>query len=323
MVDIDKIKVSSRLDDIIENSVDEGYSYVCKQRIKRKNVMLRVAAVILGFSLLGGVFQNQVSAEVRLAIMKIEDYLGLDRSLDDYKSIVEKTISKNGITMQLNEVILDNDEVIVSYTVMSQEDLDEDKDIVTSGDVYINGKKLSNGSTGGSVKGENNTREVVLCHDLNEKVDDEELDVSIKFNEVYIGGNEITGPWEFNFKSSIDKLNKSVECKKLNKTFMLDNGEKITFTEYRKNDVGEKIYYSIEGKKELYALELKGYDEQGNEVEFYNSNEKKTSGVMKKQSGNIEYSSRLKLKLYAAKYPEKSEEMKLSYSQVGEEFTID
>ena len=131
MVDIDKIKVSSRLDDIIENSVDEGYSYVCKQRIKRKNVMLRVAAVILGFSLLGGVFQNQVSAEVRLAIMKIEDYLGLDRSLDDYKSIVEKTISKNGITMQLNEVILDNDEVIVSYTVMSQEDLDEDKDIVT------------------------------------------------------------------------------------------------------------------------------------------------------------------------------------------------
>ena len=245
MVDIDKIKVSSRLDDIIENSVDEGYSYVYKQGIKRRNVMLRVAAVILGFSLLGGIFENQVSAGVKLAIMKIEDYLGEDRNLDDYKSIIEKTISKNGITIQLNEVILDSDEVIVSYTVMSQEDLDEDKDIVTSGDVYINGKKLSNGSTGGSVKGENNTREVVLCHDIYEKIDEGELDVSIKFDEVYIGGNKITGPWEFNFKSSIDELNKSVECKELNKTFTLDNGEKITFTEYRKNDVGEKIYYSI------------------------------------------------------------------------------
>lgn len=323
MVDIDKINVSSRLDNIIENSVDEGYSYIYKQRIKRKNVMLRVAAVILGFSLLGVVFQNQVSAGVKLAIVKIEDYLGVDRSLDDYKSIIEKTISKEGITIQLNEVILDSDEVIVSYTVMSQEDLGEDKDIVTDGDVYINGKKLSNGSTGGSIKGENNTREVVLCHDVNEKIDDGELDVSIKFDEVYIGGNKITGPWEFNFKSSIDELNKSVECKKLNKTFTLDNGEKITFTEYRKSNVAEKIYYSIEGKKELYALEVKGYDEQGNEVEFYNSNEKKTSGVMKKQSGNIKDSNRLKLKLYAAKYPEKSGEMKLSYSQIGEEFTIE
>ena len=58
-------------------------------------------------------------------------------------------------------------------------------------------------------------------------------------------------------------------------------------------------------------------------MEFYNSNERKTSGVMKKQSGNIKDSRILKLKLYAAKYPEKSGEMNISYSQIGEEFIIE
>lgn len=325
-VNIDEIKVSSKLDDVIKSAIDEGYNKkASKNNIKiRKGLVAATVAATLGFTLFGTNFGNEVIASVRLAMFDIGNYLGVNEDLEDYTTVVNDSVSKNGITVQLNEVILDKDEVIVATTVKSDTVLGEAGDILVFGDVYVNGRKLSSGAGGSSKQIDEYTMEDVLSYNLDEELPSGDLNIEIKYREaLFDGEKEIRGPWKFEFKANGDALAINTHEVKMDTSFVLENGQKINFNEYRSNDLGQKIYYSIEGKDKPYDLELRGYDDLGNEVTFYSSVERKESGIMKKGSPISNEAKALTLTLYAVPFPEESGRMSNDFKQVGDEFTIE
>lgn len=332
---IDEINISSKLDDVIKNSVYEGYKKNLnenlpnkKQKKFNKNIVAAAIVVIMGSTLIGSLFSKEVVATVKLAMFDIKNYLGVSNNLDEYSTIVNEAISKNGITVQLNEVILDKDEVIVSTTVKSDERLNNNSSIMMFGDVYINGKNLSGSSTGSGKQIDDYTEENVISYTLDEELNNGDLYVEIKYDKVLltIDGTEkeINGPWSFKFISNGDALSTNTNSINLNNSFTLDNGQKITLTEYKSNPVGEKIYYSIENKDKnnIYSLELRGYDDLGNKVEFYSSHEEMTTGLMKNQTEISKDAKVLTLKPYAVAFPKQSGQMSHDYKEIGEEFTI-
>lgn len=336
-INIDDIKVSSKLDDIIKNSVDEGFE---KSSNKNKNMLNRrngksrksiVAAAIIvavGATVFGSIFRNEVIAAVKLTMFDIKNYLGVNKDLDEYKTVVNEAISKNGITIQLNEVILDKDEVIVSTTIKSDKKLDKDIGLMAFGSVYINGKEASGASSGGSKQIDEYTQEMVLSYGLNNELKSGDLYIEIKYDEVTLlidsKENNIKGPWSFEFTSNGDALSISTNNIELNNSFTLDNGQKVTLNKYRSNSIGQKIYYSVENRDitNPYDLLLRGHDDLGNKVEFYISHEEDTSGLMKNQTEISDDAKILTLAPYAVALPKGGGKMSNDHKQVGEEFTI-
>lgn len=44
----------------------------------------------------------------------------MEKDLESYKTVVNSSVSKNGFTVILNEVVLDNDKLIISITIKLQ-----------------------------------------------------------------------------------------------------------------------------------------------------------------------------------------------------------
>ncbi|MDB1942133.1 DUF4179 domain-containing protein [Clostridium tertium] len=135
------------MDDIIKISVDEGYDTTFikslsnkKSKKFNKNIVAATILVALVVTAFGSIF----IAAVKLTMFDIKNYLGVNSNLDEYSTVVNEAISKNGITIQLNEVILYKDEIIVSTTIKSDKKLGDNGNIMVFGNVYINGKKVSN-----------------------------------------------------------------------------------------------------------------------------------------------------------------------------------
>lgn len=333
---IDDIKVPSRLDDIIKNSVYQGYDEKINERLSNnkpkklnKNIVAATILILIGLTTaLGLIFSTEVSAAVKLTMFDIKRYLGVNNNLDEYRTIVNETVSKNGITIQLNEVILDKDELIVSTTVKSDQKLGNNGNIMVFGDIYINGKNISNSSGGATKQIDEYTEESVLSYTLDGELNDGNLYIEIKYNEALIHVDDkedkVKGPWNFKFISNGDALSINTNNIKLNNSFALENGQKITLTEYKSNDVGQKIYYSIDNKDKnnIYYLMLKGHDNLGNEIEFYSSYEKATSGLMKNQTEISDEAKVLILTPYTVHVPKESGKMSNDYKKIGEEFTI-
>lgn len=324
-IDIDDIKVSSKLDSIIESAVNEGYDKLEKRK-NRKFKKGLISAAALALVLMGGtyIFGGSVVASVKLAMFDIENYLKINKDIQDYKTIIGKAISNDGITIQLNEVILDGDDIIVSTTLKSENSLGE-LGINTCGHLYIDGKEASIGAGGSSRLIDEYTQEEVLVYHLNKELQDGDLNIELKYDNVNYNDKDIRGNWKFEFRANGDALKINTTIIKLDNTFVLENGQKIILNEYRSNDVGQKINYSIENKdkRNIYSLLLKGHDDLGNEVSFSNTHEEKNSGVLKDDANISENAKQLTLKLYAVPFPKESGKMSNDYKQVGEEFTID
>ncbi|GAA0076693.1 DUF4179 domain-containing protein [Clostridium sp. CTA-5] len=302
---------------------------ILKKKFPKKNAIAAVAIVALTI----GIFGNNigVSALSKVGYMinnDIGSFLGIEKNLDDYKTVINKSITDKGITVQLNEVILDGNEMTVSYNVTYDKKLDECESWHGFNQIYVNGKALNTGSGGSARNIDEYTTQSVITYNLENCDLNGDLNIKIESSSVMLNDNKQKGNWTFEFKTSGDQLR--VDTKKiiLNKKFTLENGQEYTLEKYTDNSLGQKIYASISNfqKKSSYAVMLKGYDDLGNKVEFYASHSNQKNALFKIENikGNLNENAKiLKLTPYAAKYPEKSGRMDGEYKQVGDEFTID
>ena len=150
----------------------------------RKGVIAAVLALAVGSTIFSTAFGEDVLATVKLAIFDIGNYLGINKDLEDYKTVINSSVSKNGITIQLNEVIVDKDEIIVSTTIKSDERLDE-SGINVLGDVYINGRQVSNSAGGSSKVIDEYTEENVISYNVENDIVNGDLDIEIVYDKAY------------------------------------------------------------------------------------------------------------------------------------------
>lgn len=331
-ISIDEYKKED-FNDIEKKKLKNNFS---KSINKNKSYKINIAVVAIALILVVGLLGTDAGAQVLSKVSEdIASFNGLERNLDSYKTVINQPITDNGITIQLNEVILDENDkqLIISTNVSSDRALNEHETFDTESTIYINNKKVKFISVGGGLKNiDEYTTQDVCEYDLSalENVDlSGELHIKILYTKVMVNYEDTKrGTWKFEFKTNGDQLKLDTKVIKLDNIFILDNGEKITLEKYTDNALGENIYCKVENfkRKESYDIMLKGTDDLGNEVEFYLSRGSKDSKVLKYNNidGNINENAKiLILTPYAKKIPEKSGEISNDFKQIGEEFKID
>lgn len=285
---------------------------------------LAIASIaVLTIGLLGTNSEGYVWTYANTIFTDIASSLGIEKNLDEYKTVVNKSITKNGVTIQLNEVVLDHDELVVSATSTSNKKLGEGR-IILDHCIYVNGERVSNGAGGSAKQLDEYTMQEVLFHDLEGDFSGD-LNIKIVFSDPLINEKTIEGRWVFEFKTNGDELALDTAEILLDTTFTLENGQKITLNKYTSNNLGQKIYYSNNPKGTDYDMVLRGHDALGNKVEFYVSRATANNGVFKLTTidGNLDENAKtLSLTPYAVKYPEENGRLSNDFKKVGEEFEI-
>lgn len=341
----DIYKMLNEADINIEDYKKEDFDELEKKRLKnkvRKSINKKrlnkgsiAAAVAVACVVSVGLFGTDAGAQVLAKVSEsIASSIGVEKNLDSYNTVVNKCITDNGITIQLNEVILDESQkqLIISDTISSQKALKEYESYDADKTVYINNKKVKfEGSIGSSGNLDDYSSQSVIEYDLTALKDVDltgELDIKIVYSKVTVNyENPQRGKWVFEFKANGDALKIDTKEIKLNNSFTLENGEKIILEKYTSNALGHNIMCKVENsnKNESYDVMLKGTDDLGNNVEFCLTRGSKDSMILRYNNidRNLDENAKeLTLTPYAVKFPEESGQLSHDFKKVGEEFKI-
>lgn len=286
----------------------------------KKKVIAAAACLAVCLTAIGmGPMKGEVEAAARFLSYNIQTALGVKKDLSGYENVVNQSVTKEGLTVTLNEVILDKDSLVVSITESGVL-----KESSPTGTLYINGRRMDGGASGGmrNPEGSEKIRESVMEYDLVDVDTDGTLDIELELSD--IEGNSAS-VWEFSFTATGSQLSADTREIALDAGFELPDGSRVSLTSMTINDLGQKIYFNLAGRDKSYDLKLTGEDNLGNPVEFYLSRGTKEGGRLnldKLSSSLSEEASGITLTPYAVEFPEKSGKLSDDWEQAGEAFTI-
>ena len=267
----------------------QSFALKKKTSVKKHTWKKYAAAAAAFIILLGGssapVRQN-VYAQSQQIMESLSTLLGTKEDLSPYSTVVGKSISKNGITITLNEVILDGHSLIISYkTKIKDSSVLKKSNIKTITELPIDIDL--------TIAGEPIVESVGICSTPIDKL------TSISESEIQLNDSSILSEkadFTINF-STLDKSNTSIGKLKfaasgkelnakttnvaLNHSFTLPNKTKITLKNYRSNIVNHQISFTISKNNTGLSgdIILKGKDDLGNPVEFYLDTADGTNGT--------------------------------------------
>lgn len=270
-----------------------------------------------------GPVRHNVYAGVKAVAYDLSQALGITKELEPYKTVVGSTISGGGYSVTLNEVVLDEESMYITYTLTVPEKMETEEDEMSYHDdmtVYINGRMASLAGSGGTVKVDDYTLASDWKKELPNVNTARDIDVEI---QCAVNGDEIG---TFRFTASGEELALDTLTVPLDETVTLPDGTRVTFERYTSNAMGQSIYFTKTSSSYDYDFMLKGEDDLGNPVEFFVRYSEREEGRMEVEPIDNGYvsdqASSLTLTPYAAKMPEDSGKMSSDYEPVGEMFTI-
>lgn len=263
---------------------------------------------------------KSVYAKVSAAVYSLSKMLGIQKDLSPYQVVVGETVEKNGISATLNEVLLDDETLMISYVVQSEEVMEMEGASYPDVNVAIDGVRTSAAVGGGMEQIDEHS--MVICADVEMPGVNPEKQMDMEM-EFYFGEEKL-GTIAFSVSGA--ELLTDTRRVELNKTFRLPDGTEITLEKYTTSNVNQKIYFTTSTGKCEYNLKLVGTDDLGNEAEFSPRTFIEGKGRMEVSTINNGYinenAKELTLTLYAVAFPEESGRMSNDFEQVGEPFTI-
>ncbi|EGT3617472.1 DUF4179 domain-containing protein [Clostridium perfringens] len=285
-----------------------------KKKNRNKIIAASVSCIIIGTCILNS--ENVIASMTSLG-KKIESYFGKEEdSLKPYKEEVLKSVEDKGITFSLNELILNDEELVVSMVVdyggfdFSSIGIKESKEDKV--DVYPNmgvgitldGKKVIVPVSGGEYDYDvdNKLTNIIMNFDM-EDADlgkDYKLNINLEqiiMKEGFKEPNIIDGNWSLDTDFSGKKLKDEVEVIKLNKTMDLKEYlyQDYIITEVRKTPASVVVKYEEENtnriRKEgekIKHLDLKFFDENGEKLDFISKGGSSDRGFSYEYKGDKE-----------------------------------
>lgn len=259
----------------------------------------------------------------------IAHFLGIEKDLGPYKTVVDETKTDAGISVTLKEVILDEDTMTVASLIALDESLgrlDEYMSPVEELNIFVNGREVREGASGGSRQVDTNAFESVISYDLG-SLDGDQLDIRLEYTGFLLLGQEIKGNWGFEFSASREELALKTDKYPVDYSFTMENGCRIELTECIVNAMGVKIDFTFSGGRAAdYDMMLEGEDDLGNPVAFYLSRIRDGEGRFLLETidnGNLSGdAASLTLTPYARQMPEQSGRITGEYEAAGEPFTV-
>lgn len=293
-----------------------------KHHWKKYAAVAAAAALLIGAGSLPAT-RLTAYATIKSVAYDLGQLLGISKDLEPYTTVVGQSVSKDGITVTLNEVILDENMMYITDTVTVPETLDTpEKKMGYMADaiVFINGKMASYGASGSIGQADEHNLVSNMEIDLPDIDTSGTLDIEIQYsvNSSRIG--------TIAFTSSGEELLTDTVTIPLDQVITLPDDTEITLERYTTSNVGQKIFFTASSEKVNYDFILKGEDNLGNPVEFLIRSIQKGQGRMEVSTIHNGYvndqAESLTLTPYAVKFPETSGKMSNDYQPVGESFTI-
>lgn len=317
------------------------YKKIFKNRNRNKTKFKKVIYIAVSLVLLFSGFAStdtgkKVYAKAQSRLLdfnfSINKILKIDREIDKYVTNVDMIVEKDLMALKLTDVILDNNELILSNIIEVDEEIEyADLNPV----IYLKGKEINHNGASGTfykVEGMDN-----LYYNINKLRFDnldfsEEVDLKIVYNDIKIynkdksKGKIIKDNFEYTLKTSAKELLLNTKISDINKKLDVKGSEYI-LENISINPVNQKIYGSINNPKKLnYDLKLVGNDSNGKEVIFYLGSSTREYFEMNYYNYDNDFNidaDYLILTPYAVKYPEKSGKMSDDWEKIGESFKID
>lgn len=330
----------------------EGFNDIEKMKIKKKfrksigkkNTKRYVSAASIALLTITaisftpvGTYASKVISDL---VFDIKSALRLGEEQNGYVEIINKSITKEGITVRANEAVLNDDELVISITTKSEDKIERDMRIWRDkgSKLYINGELIDGRETSTSTDASKNNIDEVMFFGIDSTKYEGKIDVKLELSDVIIYKKEesekltkekvVEGPFIFEFTLDTTKINKTIKTIDINKTLKIDNDVQITLNRYTSTALAQKIHYTInqKGIDKNTRICLNGVDDLGNEVEFSiyaGANEKgqlisETEG--KKVSKSAKY---LKLKAYELVFVENKERMETILKEIPGEIKIE
>lgn len=279
------------------------------------------ASVLICFTLFSPSVQHRLTIFAEAFSYDIAHYLGIEKDLEKYKTVINKSVTKQGLTIQLNEVILDNDILAISSTIKSEDGYENH--ITPFSSIFINGRLQSLGGGGSSMKDADGNMQSVMNEHINTDYTQGSLDIKIVYKDIMVDDKEIKDEWVFEFQTNGDELKIDTHTVNIDYSFTLPNDEEICLSTYSSNNLGQKIYGI--GNATMYDIVLRGNDDLGNDVTFFLNTSHDNECLFKIETihGNLsEEASSITLRPYTVKFPEESGRMSNDFKVTGDEFTI-
>ena len=262
-------------------------------------------------------------AAAAAAAVDLGQLLGISGDLSPYTTVVGESVSKDGVSVTLNEVIMDENMMYITDTVTTSEKMDTvEKQMGYTADamVFINGKMASSGASGGIEQADDYNLVSTMEIDLPNVDTSGTVDMEIRYS---VAGKEIG---TIAFTASGAELLADTVTIPLNEVVTLPDDSTLSLEKYTTSEVGQKIFFTLSPEKVVYDVILKGEDNLGNPVEFITRSIHDGQGRMEVSTIDNGYvndqAESLTLTPYAVKFPETSGKMSNDYQPVGEAFTI-
>lgn len=226
---------------------------------------LGIAAAASAVLMVGAVGGISAAAIENPTAYKIASFLGIEKNLDSYETLLNQEVTKDGVTLALKGAIIDNDELVVSVITTSDQDLTQIYS-APGGQVFINGEEINAGAMM-----EANLLDAHTIHSLIRfpltKTFEGDLNIKLKL-AVPLQNMQRSPHWVFEFQTSGDNLAAETSKTPIHKIFTLENGAKITLDTYNQNKLSTKIAYSVEGDLGSHFIDIIVKDEDNNQGKF-------------------------------------------------------
>lgn len=268
-IDIDLSKYKNI--DMTEDEILKYKKYFFKkENSKEKNNKALIAALILG--VIGVTLftnYNQINASINEISESIKSYFikEINRDVSSYIENINSEVTDKNITIKLNEVLIDDNEIVINRTIdyskLTENDgeifdhINEIKKSDNIGEILVNSVKLKQGYSIQNII-DNNTYNWISVYILDNIDINNNQEISIENEFSYTTPTKehdenfgivkrIEGDWSFNFNINSKNIYETVRKVDINKdNYMeLPNGDILTVTEISKSDISIKINYEI------------------------------------------------------------------------------
>lgn len=261
----DNIDIPAELDNVIESGIRVA---VLKKRRRRVKIISLSISVFIFSNL---IFFNTTSfAGVKNLFISIASYFGVSDDLNEYKASIGSSVSDNGYTVTVNEALVNENELVVSSTIKSDNG-PISSEINLCPTIVVNGKELSYDSDEMLEYEDDTTINSISTYRLKDELIGN-LKVEIQYESFRVSEKSevrgVEGSWDFAFDVNSDALKNDSTVIELDDVITLNSGIKIEFREYKSNTFNTAIKTSVTGDIASLDVKLIGTDNLGNSYEF-------------------------------------------------------
>ncbi|MDI6678484.1 DUF4179 domain-containing protein [Bacillus wiedmannii] len=203
------------------------------------------AACMLMISITAPIGQSSLANTPFIAGL-IEKYLDEQQPRDysPYKTAIGKTAENKYGKLTLNEVIVDDNQLLISSTFEPAKGVEFDYQTYLIPQVRINGRDFSSIKDAQSIEVNDSMYTIYGGVELSEMPQTDELQIEITYN-TFNRDTVIEQPWIFDIEVSQAQLMKEKQTFDLNETIVLSDGNKVNVKKVVSTPISTTIYYDV------------------------------------------------------------------------------